>query len=422
MRESGATMHERSSHRRLGPARSSVTLAAVALLLLSTWAAWGALAAEPAARPGPVLLALTRGETDAAGTVSHDILFLDAREGTVLSRVSAGETLQAFLAPRGDRAALVVLRPEPDSAPDRPAPATLEVRSLPTWELLHTLPLDWSAPPLAPLAASQPAPASPPSLLFASFTDGSQQLVLAFFTSAETTAGLSVPELVVTMFDLRSGRWADWAAPLGPSSFAWLFPQGDRLVVVSRTVLLQWTGTLGTVYALDTETGRILAERAITPLTTAYRPFRGQQTMRTTAGLVAAFLHGGRLQLVTEDLASIVLDPRTLAVERVGGPLFQELAATSAVPVGDRIVARTRQDELLVIDPAGWTLEAVHRLPRAREVEVGRAGLWVLVGSDATNDAVYLLSRAEYPSGCLYRWEVSTAALSSPIVCDLEAG
>ncbi|MCX7622760.1 MAG: hypothetical protein N2Z82_03245, partial [Thermomicrobium sp.] len=338
------------------------------------------------------------------GSDGQELHVLAVRTGAVLHRIPNPDQRigQVFLAPRGDRAAALRFAESPTDSP------VLEIRNLPDWNLQTALVLGPELPPLRHIVTALPrGDDGRPNfwLSFVAFSETSDHLALGFFTGHE------VPQAFVTMYDLQAGRWADWAALLGGSTYLWLFPDAERLVVVSRTPLLQWTGTLGTVVALDADTGERLAEQQISPVSTAIRSLRGAEHMGTTASLIGAFASGSTLALVTDDLARIALDRASLSVTRVDPPLFDQLLATTVTPVGERLVTRTPVDELVVVDLRDWTRVSLHQLP-ARPADHP----WLLVGADPTAEVVYL---ADTGQRCLYHWNPTTATLSAPLACDL---
>ncbi|MBO9351634.1 MAG: hypothetical protein J7449_09170, partial [Thermomicrobium sp.] len=259
---------------------------------------------------------------------------------------------------------------------------------------------------LADLATREPELLANPWLASAAFSADRKLAALAFYGGSGP-----IPQLIVTAYDLEKRTWASWAKGLGGSSYVWLFPSRERLLVVNRSVLPQWTNSLGDVFALDPQTGRVLAQQAIPRLITAYLPVRGQSAPSMAPGLAAPVLVGNQLWLVTDDLARLILDPRTLEIRSADPPLTRDLAAQFVALAGDWLVAfSTEASALLVIDAASWQLTATHRLP-----EEGFPYRWHLVGSDPAQHTVYLADIAE---GCLWRFQLADGTLS-PLACQL---
>jgi hypothetical protein len=375
--------------------------AGAALVLVLLLALGAALAARDrlavAAPPGQALL------VSLAGPAGTEIAILDLTTGAELNRVPDPDRAyrEISLSPDGRRAAVV--RSEPDTL----AGQVLEIRSLPDWTLEAVLPLGLQAPPLADLATREPELLANPWLASAAFSADGKLAALAFYGGSGP-----IPQLIVTAYDLEKRTWASWAKGLGGSSYVWLFPSRERLLVVNRSVLPQWTNSLGDVFALDPQTGRVLAQQAIPRLITAYLPVRGQSAPSMAPGLAGPVLVGNQLWLVTDDLARLILDPRTLEIRSADPPLTRDLAAQFVALAGDWLVAfSTEASELLAIDAASWQLTATHRLP-----EEGFPYRWHLVGSDPAQHAVYLADLAE---GCLWRFPLDSGTLSAPLACGL---
>jgi hypothetical protein len=374
--------------------------AGAALVLVLLLALGAALAARDrlavAAPPGQALL------VSLAGPAGTEIAILDLTTGAELNRVPHPDRAyrEISLSPDGRRAAVV--RSEPDTL----AGQVLEIRSLPDWTLEAVLPLGLQAPPLADLATREPELLANPWLASAAFSADGKLAALAFYGGSGP-----IPQLIVTAYDLEKRTWASWAKGLGGTSYVWLFPSRERLLVVNRSVLPQWTNSLGDVFALDPQTGRVLAQQAIPRLITAYLPVRGQSAPSMAPGLAAPVLVGNQLWLVTDDLARLILDPRTLEIRSADPPLTRDLAAQFVALAGDWLVAfSTEASALLVIDAASWQLTATHRLP-----EEGFPYRWHLVGSDPAQHTVYLADIAE---GCLWRFQLADGTLS-PLACQL---
>jgi len=374
--------------------------AGAALVLVLLLALGAALAARDrlavAAPPGQALF------VSLAGPAGTEIAILDLTTGAELNRVPHPDRAyrEISLSPDGRRAAVV--RSEPDTL----AGQVLEIRSLPDWTLEAVLPLGLQAPPLADLATREPELLANPWLASAAFSADGKLAALAFYGGSGP-----IPQLIVTAYDLEKRAWASWAKGLGGSSYVWLFPSRERLLVVNRSVLPQWTNSLGDVFALDPQTGRVLAQQAIPRLITAYLPVRGQSAPSMAPGLAAPVLVGNQLWLVTDDLARLILDPRTLEIRSADPPLTRDLAAQFVALAGDWLVAfSTEASALLVIDAASWQLTATHRLP-----EEGFPYRWHLVGSDPAQQTVYLADIAE---GCLWRFQLADGTLS-PLACQL---
>ncbi len=374
--------------------------AGAALVLVLLLALGAALAARDrlavAAPPGQALL------VSLAGPAGTEIAILDLTTGAELNRVPHPDRAyrEISLSPDGRRAAVV--RSEPDTL----AGQVLEIRSLPDWTLEAVLPLGLQAPPLADLATREPELLANPWLASAAFSADGKLAALAFYGGSGP-----IPQLIVTAYDLEKRTWASWAKGLGGTSYVWLFPSRERLLVVNRSVLPQWTNSLGDVFALDPQTGRVLAQQAIPRLITAYLPVRGQSAPSMAPGLAAPVLVGNQLWLVTDDLARLILDPRTLEIRSADPPLTRDLAAQFVALAGDWLVAfSTEASALLAIDAASWQLTATHRLP-----EEGFPYRWHLVGSDPAQHTVYLADIAE---GCLWRFQLADGTLS-PLACQL---
>jgi hypothetical protein len=374
--------------------------AGAALVLVLLLALGAALAARDrlavAAPPGQALF------VSLAGPAGTEIAILDLTTGAELNRVPHPDRAyrEISLSPDGRRAAVV--RSEPDTL----AGQVLEIRSLPDWTLEAVLPLGLQAPPLADLATREPELLANPWLASAAFSADGKLAALAFYGGSGP-----IPQLIVTAYDLEKRTWASWAKGLGGTSYVWLFPSRERLLVVNRSVLPQWTNSLGDVFALDPQTGRVLAQQAIPRLITAYLPVRGQSAPSMAPGLAAPVLVGNQLWLVTDDLARLILDPRTLEIRSADPPLTRDLAAQFVALAGDWLVAfSTEASALLVIDAASWQLTATHRLP-----EEGFPYRWHLVGSDPAQHTVYLADIAE---GCLWRFQLADGTLS-PLACQL---
>ncbi|MBO9386886.1 MAG: hypothetical protein J7453_10665 [Thermomicrobium sp.] len=374
--------------------------AGAALVLVLLLALGAALAARDrlavAAPPGQALL------VSLAGPAGTEIAILDLTTGAELNRVPHPDRAyrEISLSPDGRRAAVV--RSEPDTL----AGQVLEIRSLPDWTLEAVLPLGLQAPPLADLATREPELLANPWLASAAFSADGKLAALAFYGGSGP-----IPQLIVTAYDLEKRAWASWAKGLGGTSYVWLFPSRERLLVVNRSVLPQWTNSLGDVFALDPQTGRVLAQQAIPRLITAYLPVRGQSAPSMAPGLAAPVLVGNQLWLVTDDLARLILDPRTLEIRSADPPLTRDLAAQFVALAGDWLVAfSTEASALLVIDAASWQLTATHRLP-----EEGFPYRWHLVGSDPAQHAVYLADIAE---SCLWRFQLADGTLP-PLACQL---
>jgi hypothetical protein len=349
-----------------------------------------------AAPPGQALL------VSLAGPAGTEIAILDLTTGAELNRVPHPDRAyrEISLSPDGRRAAVV--RSEPDTL----AGQVLEIRSLPDWTLEAVLPLGLQAPPLADLATREPELLANPWLASAAFSADGKLAALAFYGGSGP-----IPQLIVTAYDLEKRAWASWAKGLGGTSYVWLFPSRERLLVVNRSVLPQWTNWLGDVFALDPQTGRVLAQQAIPRLITAYLPVRGQSAPSMAPSLAAPVLVGNQLWLVTADLARLILDPRTLEIRSADPPLTRDLAAQFVALAGGWLVAfSTEASELLAIDAASWQLTTTHRLP-----EEGFPYRWHLVGSDPAQHAVYLADIAE---GCLWRFQLADGTLS-PLACQL---
>jgi len=378
-------------------ARPRAGAALVLVLLLALGAALAARDRLAVAAPsGQALL------VSLAGPAGTEIAILDLTTGAELNRVPHPDRAyrEISLSPDGRRAAVV--RSEPDTL----AGQVLEIRSLPDWTLEAVLPLGLQAPPLADLATREPELLANPWLASAAFSADGKLAALAFYGGSGPT-----PQLIVTAYDLEKRTWASWAKGLGGTSYVWLFPSRERLLVVNRSVLPQWTNSLGDVFALDPQTGRVLAQQAIPRLITAYLPVRGQSAPSMAPGLAAPVLVGNQLWLVTADLARLILDPRTLEIRSADPPLTRDLAAQFVALAGDWLVAfSTEASELLAIDAASWQLTATHRLP-----EEGFPYRWHLVGSDPAQHAVYLADIAE---GCLWRFQLADGTLS-PLACQL---
>jgi hypothetical protein len=375
--------------------------AGAALVLVLLLALGAALAARDrlavAAPPGQALF------VSLAGPAGTEIAILDLTTGAELNRVPHPDRAyrEISLSPDGRRAAVV--RSEPDTL----AGQVLEIRSLPDWTLEAVLPLGLQAPPLADLATREPELLANPWLASAAFSADGKLAALAFYGGSGP-----IPQLIVTAYDLEKRAWASWAKGLGGTSYVWLFPSRERLLVVNRSVLPQWTNSLGDVFALDPQTGRVLAQQAIPRLITAYLPVRGQSAPSMAPGLAAPVLVGNQLWLVTDDLARLILDPRTLEIRSADPPLTRDLAAQFVALAGDWLVAfSTEASALLAIDAASWQLTATHRLP-----EEGFPYRWHLVGSDPAQHAVYLADIAE---GCLWRFQLDSGTLSAPLACGL---
>ncbi len=366
-------------------------LAALAATLRSS--ATGGATVAHAERP--LIVSLARPD-------AKEVVVLDPRTGQELHRVAHPDQgyREIVLSPDGRRAAVV------RSDPARPTDV-LEIRSLPAWSLEASLPLGASAPPLADLAARQPDLVENLRLAFAEFSPDGTLLGLAYYGGSG-----DVPQLVVTSYDLERQEWASWATGLGASSYAWLFPARDRLLVVNRSVLPQWTNSLGDVFVLDRRTGAVVAQQTIPRLVTGYLPERGRLAPSASPSLAAPLLVGHELWLVTADLARFVLDPRTLAIRRANPPLARDLAAQAATLAADRLVAFSEQaSELLVVDPDPWHLSATYRLP-----ERGFSSDWLLVGAEPRERTVYVGAISD---GCLWRFPLDSGTLSAPLACGL---
>jgi hypothetical protein len=387
---------QRSDMRAWARPRAGAALVLVLLLALgASLAARDRLAV--AAPPGQALF------VSLAGPAGTKIAILDLTTGAELNRVPHPDRAyrEISLSPDGRRAAVV--RSEPDTL----AGQVLEIRSLPDWALEAVLPLGLQAPPLADLATREPELLANPWLASAAFSADGKLAALAFYGGSGP-----IPQLIVTAYDLEKRTWASWAKGLGGASYVWLFPSRERLLVVNRSVLPQWTNSLGDVFALDPQTGRVLAQQAIPRLITAYLPVRGQSAPSMAPSLAAPVLVGNQLWLVTADLARLILDPRTLEIRSADPPLTRDLAAQFVALAGDRLIAfSTEASELLAIDAASWQLTATHRLPEERFPY-----RWHLVGSDPAQHAVYLADIAE---GCLWRFPLDSGTLSAPLACGL---
>lgn len=375
------------------------SLAVILVLGLGALAAtlrWSATRDATAAPPDrPLIVSLARPD-------AKEIVVLDPRTGQELHRAPNPDQgyLEIFLSPDGRRAA--VAHDSPDGSTD-----VLEIRSLPAWSLEASLPRGASAPPLAGLASRQPDLVENLGLAFAAFSPDGTLLGLAYYGGSG-----DIPQLVVTLYDLERQAWASWATSLGASSYAWLFPGRDRLLVVNRSVLPQWTNSLGDVFVLDQRTGAVIAQQTIPRLVTAYLPQRGRLAPSASPSLATPLLVGEELWLVTADLARFVLDAHTLEIRRTDPPLARDLAAQAATLAADRLVAfSVEASELLVVDPAPWHLSATHRLP-----ERGFSSDWLLVGAEPGERTVYVGAISD---GCLWRVPLDSGTLSAPLACDL---
>jgi len=373
------------------------SLAVILVLGLGALAAtlrWSATRGATAAPPDrPLIVSLARPD-------AKEIVVLDPRTGQELHRAPHPDQgyLEIFLSPDGRRAA--VMRSSPDGSTD-----VLEIRSLPAWSLEASLPRGASAPPLAGLASRQPDLVENLRLTFAAFSPDGTLLGLAYYGGSG-----DIPQLVVTLYDLDRQEWASWATSLGASSYAWLFPGRDRLLVVNRSILPQWTNSLGDVFVLDQRTGAVVAQQTIPRLVTGYLPEQGRLAPSASPSLAAPLLVGEELWLVTADLARFVLDAYTLEMRRVDPPLARDLAAQATMLAADRLVAFSPQaSELLVIDPSHWRLVATHRLPVGSD-----ASDWLLVGAEPEERTVYV---GTINDGCLWRFPLDSGTLPAPLAC-----
>lgn len=314
-----------------------------------------------------------------------------------------------FLAPASDLAAVLW------SGRWMEGPA-LELRTLPDWTLRKRLPLDPSIPPLQRLRAESPEVAESPGLTFAAFSPDRRSLALAFFTTVQVPRLGSAPNLVVTAYDVAADRWVDWTRSLGHADYAYLFPSGDRLVVVARRMLPERDGALATAYALDRATGAIVAERPIPSPAAGYLPFPGETAPSRWGSIVTIVRYEGALHVVTEHLGRVVLDLDTLAVERVDPPLTRELAGVGAAFLPDHLVVHPRLDQLLAIDLADWQVVSTLQHRRTSPPDWNWIYDWMLVGADAADGVVYL---ADTGQRCLYHWNPTAATFSAPLACDL---
>uniref|UniRef100_A0A7C2B813 Methylamine utilisation protein MauE domain-containing protein n=1 Tax=Thermomicrobium roseum TaxID=500 RepID=A0A7C2B813_THERO len=362
----------------------------IMLILLSLVASSAARVSGTSAA-NPILLS-------PAGTDGQELLILDPRSGTVLNRIPNQNygIYQAFVSPRGDRA-LIEYVEEREGTPS----IRLELRTLPDWSLLAQFPVDYTIPPLAPLAAEAPAGANP-SLFTVAFSSDGDLAAVAFFT------GQDWPTLVVTTLDLAHQRWADWALTVPRSSYAWLFPLETQLLVVSRAMVPLLSGDHASIYSLDPVTGAVRAELGIR-LHRSLLPQRGQDVPSTSPGVIAVHRDGQYLRILTDDLTRFSFDIRTLALVQTDPPLYDELAALKTVFTPHYTVAAVRPDEIVLIDNQRWQITQQTKLS-------SDIMSWELVGPDPSRPVVYIASEEDQ---CLRTLDLSTLALSQPLVCAL---
>lgn len=374
--------------------RSIALILSISILLSALLCVVATSTSRVAGQPttNPILLTL-------AGTKGEELLILDPRSGTILNRIANpnDEVRQVFVSPRGDRA-LIEYVEEREGTPS----IRLELRTLPDWSLLAQFPIDSTIPPLARLATEVPAAAVNPSLFTVAFSSDGDLAAVAFFT------GQDWPTLVVTTLDLAHQRWADWALTVPRSSYAWLFPSETQLLVVSRAMVPLLSGDHASIYSLDPVTGAVRAEQRIR-LHRSLLPERGQDVPSTSPGVIAVHLDGPYLRILTDDLTRFSVDVGTLTLVQTDPALYDELAALKTVFTPHYTVAAVRPDEIVLIDNQRWQITQQTKLP-------SDVMSWELVGPDPSRPVVYIAGEEDQ---CLRTLDLSTLALSQPLVCGL---
>ena len=365
------------------------------------------LGAAPNAIVRPLVL-LPVGTTDdprlAARTTG--LVLVDARSGAILDRhaiADSTEVLSASFVSPGDR---IVFYTGEHTGPH----ARLEVRRLPGWDIESVVPIDASISSARVLAERFPSiSASDPTLLaFAAEPQGRWAAVAFWSLITPKPDGPSSQLVWVTMVDLERAVWAGWAYPLPSSQAASLVALPDRILVLGHELRTSSRRSVGTVVALDPQSGEALGQLTLESASTTAKPLGegpdDEQATFSTA--LDPVLWNGQLLVVTTDLEAFVIDPSALTVTAHYPPLADRLVAAGRPFItGDRLVVGG--GAVRVIDISSWRLLATHPLPQMPET-------WWIAAGLVVQETLLLTGTRE---GCLRHLDLATSRLSAPLAC-----
>lgn len=366
------------------------------------------LGATPNAIVRPLVL-LPVGTTDDPRPAPRTagLVLVDARSGAILDRHaladSTTEVVSASFVSPGDR---IVFYTGEHTGPH----ARLGVRRLPGWDIESVVPIDASIPPARVLAERFPSiTASDPTLLaFAAEPQGRWAAVAFWSLMTPKPDGPSSQLVWVTTVDLERAVWAEWAYLLPASQAASLVALPDRILVLGHELRTSSRHSVGTVVALDPQSGEALAQLTLESASTTAKPLGegpGDEPATFSAALDPV-LWNGQLLVVTTDLEAFVIDRSALTVTAHYPPLADRLVAAGRPFItGDRLVVGG--GAVRVIDIASWRLLATYSLPQMPE------SWWIAAG--LVDQETLLLTGTR--DGCLRHLELATGRLSAPLAC-----